>query len=237
MHCMKPKVSILTSIYKSADFLYHFMLDVRKQSIFSEIEVVLLDANDDDEDFKIIEPFLVHKNFVYHKIGKCNVYEAWNKGIDIASSDLLSNWNTDDRRKYNSLGVQVDFLNSNPNTDVCYGKVLSTHVANESFNLCSTLRYYPTSEGSKEMLLKNNSPHCFPMWRKSIHKRFGYFNTKYFSAADYEMWFRVLNGGGTLSKMEDIVGSYYENPNSISRKLSTFNEAVKEVFQIRDVYR
>ena len=82
----------------------------------------------------------------------------------------------------------------------------------------------------------NNSPHCFPVWRKSIHDRFGLFDTSYFSSADYDMWFRVLIGGGKLSKMDDIIGLYYANPNSISRKKETLEKAVNEVMEIRRKY-
>jgi len=235
---MKPKVSIITSIYKGFDFLFDFLLDVKRQSIFSDLEVLLLDANDDgdDTDYKIIKPFLALNPFKYHRIGKCNVYQAWNLGVDLSTSDYLSNWNIDDRRSVNSLKIQSEFLDENSDIDVCYGYLKLGSKPNEKFESCSSTRAWQALEGTKENLLIHNSPHALPMWRKSIHDKFGKFNTSYFSAADYDMWFRVLKGGGKLGKIDDVIGVYYENPNSISRRDSTFLKAIDEVQTIRKEY-
>tara|TARA_R110001632_G_scaffold60003_2_gene145773 strand:+ start:265 stop:975 length:711 start_codon:yes stop_codon:yes gene_type:complete len=235
---MKPKVSIITSIFKASDFLFDFLTDVKRQSIFPDIEVLLLDANPDGykDDKEIIKPFLHLKQFKYYKINQCNVYEAWNQGIDLASSDIISNWNTDDRRKVNSLKTQVDFLNKNTDVDVCYGPVLLSNEPNEIFEFCQSQSSWPVLDGTLENQLKHNSPHCLPVWRKSIHERFGLFDSSYFSAADYDMWFRVLKGGGKLGKIDELIGLYYENPNSISRNKNNYDKAFKEVQQITAKY-
>jgi hypothetical protein len=75
------------------------------------------------------------------------------------------------------------------------------------------------------------------MWRKSIHERFGMFDTSYFSAADYDMWFRVLAGGGKIAPIEETVGLYYQNPKGISTNPASLDRAIKEVFSIRDKYQ
>ena len=59
----KPRVSIITSIYKSSKFLFDFLLDVKRQSIFQDSEILLLDANEDHLDYEIIKPFLDIENF------------------------------------------------------------------------------------------------------------------------------------------------------------------------------
>lgn len=235
---MKPKVSIITSIYKGRDFLFDFLLDVKRQSIFPDLEVLLLDANEDgdDADYKTIKPFLPLSPFKYHKIGKCNVYKAWNLGIDLSTSDYLSNWNIDDRRSVRSLKTQSEFLDDNLDIDVCYGSLKLGFKPNENFEFCSSTKVWQALDGTKENLLIHNSPHALPMWRKSIHNRFGKFNSSYFSAADYDMWFRVLKGGGKLGKIDDLLGVYYENPNSISRKKETLEKAANEVMEVRQKY-
>lgn len=231
-----PRVSIITSIFKASDFLFDFLLDVKRQTIFPESEVLLLDANEDDSDFKIIQPFLDIPNFKYFKIGNCSVYEAWNKGIDLAQSKILTNWNTDDRRSYDSLEYQVRYLEENASCDVCYGKVFCGHKPNEIFEHYQSNQIWACFEGTLENQLRHNSVHCLPVWQKSIHEKFGYFNTDYFSASDYEMWFKVLKGGGQIKALEKIIGIYYENPNSISRNNKTLNAALQEVQDIRQKF-
>jgi hypothetical protein len=234
---IQPRVSVLTSIFKASEFLFDFLVDAKRQSIFAESEFLLLDANEDDEDFKIINQFLGYKNFKYIKIGKCSIYEAWNIGIEHASSSILTNWNVDDRRSYNSLEYQVEFLEKNEQSDVCYGPVLISEKPNEIFEFCESKKIWPVFDGTLENQLKHNSPHCLPVWRKCIHDRFGLFDTNYFSAGDYDMWFRVLKGGGTLSKLDQVVGLYYENPTSISRNSKTIEKALQEVSTIYEKYK
>lgn len=234
---IQPRVSVLTSIFKASDFLFDFLVDAKRQSIFTESEFLLLDANEDDNDYEIIRQFLDYKNFKYIKIGKCSIYEAWNKGIELSSSKILTNWNVDDRRSYDSLEFQVKFLEENENVDVCYGPVLISEKPNEIFEFCDSKRIWPVFDGTLENQLKHNSPHCLPVWRKSIHDRFGMFDTNYFSAGDYDMWFRVLKNGGTLSKLDKIVGLYYENPVSISRNSKTIEKALYEVSSIHEKYK
>ena len=233
---MKPRVSVITSIFKASSFLFDFLVDVKRQSIFSESQVLLLDANEDDEDLSIIEPFLNIPNFHYHRLGKCSVYKAWNKGIDLASSSIITNWNTDDRRSWNSLEKQVKFLEQNPNIDLCYGLTKLSQKPNENFEDCPTISIWPALEGTLENQLKHNSPHCLPVWRKDVHDRFGKFDESYFSAADYDMWFRILKGGGEIKKIEELIGVYYENPTSISRNPENHQRAVAEVMEIKQKY-
>lgn len=233
---MYPRVTVLASIYKSSEFLFNFLLDIKKQNILSQMEILFLDANPDDSDLEIIKPFLYYSNFKHIKVENSTVYEAWNRGVKLANSDIITNWNCDDRRAYGSLEKQVKFLEDNKDIDVCYGNLKISNKANESFSDCKSNRYWPVLEGTLENQLKHNSPHCLPVWRKSIHERFGMFNTKYFSAADYDMWFRVLEGGGKLGKMDEVVGLYYENPTSISRNKKTLSRAISEVNEVRSKY-
>lgn len=233
---MSYRVSVITSIYKSQEFLFDWFLDIKRQSIFSDAEFILLDCNEDDSDLSTIQKFSPCDNIKYHKLGYCSVYEAWNKGVELSSSDLLTNWNTDDRRSSNSLQIQVNFLEENLDVDVCYGSVLLSNKPNEVFEFCQSESAWPIFSGTIENQLKHNSPHCLPVWRKSIHDRFGLFDTSYFSAADYDMWFKVLSGGGKLGKIDKIIGLYYENPNSISRNIKTLDKAIQEVIEIQKKY-
>lgn len=234
-----PRLSVITSVYNSSDFLFDFFLDIKRQSIFYDCEFLILDANDkeDSEDFAIISSFLDLPNIKYKHIGKCSVYEAWNKGIHLSKSELISNWNTDDRRKWNSLETQVDFLENNKEVDLCYGNLKVSKVPNQKFEDCDNKASWPTFEGTLENQLNHNSPHCFPIWRKSVHERFGFFDESFFSAADYDMWFRIIIGGGKLKKMDEFTGLYFLNELSISRNPDTLRSAIKEVSEVKSKYK
>lgn len=230
------RISVITSIYKAGRFIKHFLEDVRRQSIFEQCEFLLLDAESPDKEFSHIQPYLKYQNIKYLNIGNCPLYEAWNIGVKISSSEIISNWNVDDRRFRDSLEKQVTFLENNANSDVCYGHTIITYNENELAEECQSKEIYPALDGTLQNQLRHNSPHCLPVWRKSIHYKFGLFDTSYFSGADYDMWFRVLKGGGVLSKLNIITGLYYRNPNGISSNQENLEKAIKEVIKIRDKY-
>ena len=235
----KPRVSIITSIFKSESFMEHFLHDVARQTIFGDCELILLNAQSPENEEAIILDFqrIYPSNVIYKKLDKrYSVYETWNIGVGMASADLLTNWNTDDRRSFNSLELQAAELESDPTLDVCYGPTLTTTVPNESVEHCTSGTGFACLEVTQDSLLKNNSPHCLPMWRKDLHDRFGLFNTKYFSGADYEMWLRSLAGGAKFKRINRLIGSYYRNPVGISSNLATLEKAMAEVKEIQEIY-
>ena len=77
-------------------------------------------------------------------------------------------------------------------------------------------------------------PHASPMWRKSYHEKYGYFDDKYRSAGDWEMWLRGASQGSVFKKIHDVLGLYYFNPTGISTNPDNFDwkkEEEKEVFE------
>lgn len=234
---MTPRVSVITSIYKASEFLSGFLTDARRQSIFFDCEFLLLDANEDSKDFELIIPFLDIPNFKYVKIGKTSIYEAWNIGVNKASSNLLTNWNVDDRREIFSLEKQVSILESDLSIDVCFGPTLFSTIPNEVFEYSAANTVFPALDITLENLLQHNSPHCLPVWRKSLHDKFGAFDTKYRSAADYDFWLRAFCGGAKFQKIDDIIGLYYYNPSGISTDPATRHLVSLEEAKIKSKYQ
>jgi len=82
----------------------------------------------------------------------------------------------------------------------------------EKFELFTDLPFSPQTQ------LDINSPHCAPMWRRSLHDRFGYFDESYTSAGDYEFWVRCAMRGAVLKGIPDLLTLYYQNPNGMSTR-------------------
>ena len=66
-----------------------------------------------------------------------------------------------------------------------------------------------------------------PIWKKSIHDRFGYFDSSYKTAADSDMWIRAVKQGAKIKMVRDVVGIYYQNPNGRSTQPETLKEDVR----------
>lgn len=230
-----PRASVIVSIYNGEKFLHGFLENVLQQTCLNDIEVLLLDAQSSDSTKLIIDQYK-HPSIKYALLDKrYSIYETWNIGVDLSMSEILTNWNIDDRRKFDSLEAQISCMENNHSCDVCYGHIAWSFKENEKFEENNLLDIYPCHNASIKTMMINNSPHCMPMWRKTLHHKFGYFDPKYATAADFDFWMRCLSGEANFYKLYEIVGSYYYNPNGLSTNAQSTNmqegEAIKQKYK------
>ena len=70
-----------------------------------------------------------------------------------------------------------------------------------------------------------NIPHCTPIWKRSLHKKYGYFNEeKYGPFADFEFWMRLLKNNRKYIQMSKPMVLYLEDDNSHNRRNSKRKE-------------
>ena len=230
-----PKVSIITSLYKGSEFIEHFLVDITRQTIFHECELIILDANSPDNEVEIINKFCnKFKNIKYIKFdSRLNVHQTLNKGIEISNGEYITIANVDDRRTLDSLEVLRKHLFFNKNIDLVYGDCLVTSNKNEFVELCKSNKLYEHSvmNFTKENMIKC-LPGPIPMWKKSMSINNGNFNESLKYAGDWEFWLRCVKNGSIFKKVNYLVGSYYYNPNGLSTSLLNNEEKHLEERQI-----
>ena len=235
---MNNDTAVFCSYFKGFDFIKGYLEDALSQSIFENVEFYFLDCASKKGESKIIEEFLVYPNIHLKVLDKDpGLYAAWNICVDWIKEPILGNWNVDDRKSPWSLECLRDQLISDESLDLVYGKTLISYKNNEKFFENKEKRIYPCLSPTLENLLKNNSPHCMPLWRKSLHERFGYFDENLKTAADTDLWLRACKGGAKMKMIDNIIGLYFENPTGRSTNPETLAEMIKEVNYVRDKYR
>jgi glycosyltransferase involved in cell wall biosynthesis len=232
------KCSIYCTIFKGKKFIEGYLHDLLKQSIFSQIEFILLDCGSPENEKNYILPISEkYKNVKYFRLeNDPGLYQSWNIAIKMCSSDIIGNWNVDDRKSTNSIEILYNKLSKKPQTDVVYGITYISRIANEKYEENDYNAIYPYLPHSLENLLRNNSPHCMPLWRKNLHDRFGYFDESYMSAADGEFWLRCAFGGAKIELVNHPVGLYYENPTGRSTNPEYLHKCLEEVRRSRQKY-
>ncbi|MDR3646570.1 MAG: glycosyltransferase [Candidatus Babeliales bacterium] len=225
----KPKVSIITSVYKGNDFIAGFLSDITRMSIFPESELILINANSPDNEEPIIKEYMKKfPNIIYQKLDHDpGLYAIWNMAVKMAKSDFITNANLDDRRNPQALEDHIKFLETNPNIDLVYAGYFITNQANELFEF-NHYRWFVESVvfTPKNMQLCLGGP--MPTWRKSIHEKYGYFDEKFSSAGDFEMWLRAASQGAKFKNLEGYSGLYYQNPTGISTDSDTLKKAKRD---------
>jgi len=233
-----PTLTVFCPLFKGAEFIEGYLEDVISQTIFDEVSFYILDCNSPHDEFSVIERFLGYNNIHYKRLKEDpGLYEAWNICCKNASTELVGNWNVDDRKSPWSLeSLRQPFI-LDTNLDISYGATLVSTIPNENWSRIKESPVFPCNDTNRwQDLVANNNPHCMPVWKKSIHDRFGYFDTQYQTAADSDMWIRAVKNGAKIKKINDIVGIYFDNPQGRSTNPETLNEMLEEVHKMRSTH-
>ena len=214
-----PKISIITSVYKSDAFIRGFLEDIVQQTIFNQCELILINAASPGNEAKVIREFMVrYPNIIYKKLKKDpGLYGVWNIAIKMAQGEYLTNANTDDRLKFDCYEKHTQMLDQHPEIDLVYSENYVTYVPNETFEKHTMSRVYGLAEFSRQAM-RGCLPSNHPMWRKTFHQKYGYFDSTFKIYGDYEMWLRAVDKGSMFKKVPGVYGIYYFNPNGLSTK-------------------
>lgn len=233
-----PKISIITSVFNGDEFIRPFLEDITRQTIFKEkCELILINPNSPGNEEQVINEFKEKfpDNIVYKRLeNDPGIYACWNIAAKMTTGEFLTNANLDDRKAPDALQTLAKELVIKTDVDVVYADNLITNLPNETWEKNTANSLYPSENFSKEAMLRGNPPHCMPMWRKSLHDKFGYFEEKYRSASDWEFWLRCAMQDVKMSKVNKPLGLYFFNPKGISTNQennSWKREEEKEIFK------
>ncbi len=154
------------------------------------------------------------------------VYKAWNLGIEASRGEYITNANCDDRHNPISMGLMAKILYANPHIDLVYHDQYITWDPNTTWKEFiarphdtpqTQLIYGRDLPGRDGLFHWGSYSHdrlitgCFvgpqPMWRRSLHQRYGMFNPEFESAGDYEFWLRVA-GKDNFFYISEPMGLY-----------------------------
>lgn len=247
-HLLKPKkVTLATSLYKCADWIEIFLDNFCQQLAFSESQLILFDCERNCSHLQKAFPYLKrYENIAFVRLSvDPKLYNVWNLAASICETEYLGNLNHDDLRHPFQLAELIDVLDNNPDVQIASTSVVPYQYEDiptvrsiglneiEETSLWGKheepwFAYLHGKYGIEHLFRRDENgvvtnsqciPHCAPIWRKSLHKKYGFFNEDVFaSAADWGFWLNCLAN----EKMAYIVGKpytyYYVNPNSYMRQ-------------------
>lgn len=114
---MNPKISIIIPAYNREDTI-HFALDSLLRQTFQDFEVIIIDDGSTDNTAKIVEMYK-RSNFKYIYQENSGVSVARNKGIDLASGEVICFLDSDDFYEDTFLEKMYSKIKTK-NFDICY---------------------------------------------------------------------------------------------------------------------
>jgi glycosyltransferase involved in cell wall biosynthesis len=236
-HEEKPLVSMIVSLYDADEFIFDFMVDIVRQSIFPRSEVIIINANSPGNEGPIIREYMKkYPNIIYVELDEDpGLYAVWNMAIKMARADFITNANLDDRRNPVWLEEHVKVLQEKPFVDLVYSDFLVTFQPNETFEQNSHQYVITPDDFSPNVMYK-----CItgpqPTWRKSMHDRYGYFDETFVSGGDFEFFNRAVSKGSKFYKLPGQCGLYYYNPKGLSTDAAKRDLVQNELYRINGMY-
>lgn len=219
------KVSAIVSTYNSARFIQSCIVDLQRQTIAAQLEIIVIDSGSEENEGAIVKDFaLRYDNIVYLRTEQREgLYTAWNRAIKMAKGKYITNANTDDRHHPSSFEILSKQLDDSDAFILAYHDQIISDIENETFEEClarNTRRQtYP--DFSHETLILGCLTGSQPMWRKSAHLQYGYFSEEYKIAADYEFWLRISQTNSFLH-IRNALGLFYDSPDTLSGSNNRF---------------
>lgn len=180
------KISIITASYNSAATIKDTLDSVRDQRNV-DIEHLIIDGVSTDGTLDICREY-PHLAKVSSKKDK-GIYDAMNRGLDLCTGDIVGILNSDDF--YTDKHVLEDVVKAFENTDVdaIYGDLVFVREDDTS----SIIRLWRSGEQDARKWLNGwMPPHPTFFVRKEMYEKYGNFDLRLKSAADYELMLRFI---------------------------------------------
>ncbi|MFM2195141.1 MAG: hypothetical protein RL092_741 [Bacteroidota bacterium] len=181
------KISIITVTFNSAKTVRDTLKSIENQD-YNNIEILLIDGMSTDSTVAIASEFN-HLNLRIISEQDKGLYDAMNKGISLATGDVVGILNSDDFYTDSSIVSAVMHCFNDTSVDAVYGDL--NYVSAENTEKI-TRRWKSGDYDSKRFLNGWMPPHPTFFLRKKYYHDFGNFDLEFKRSADYELMLRML---------------------------------------------
>jgi glycosyltransferase involved in cell wall biosynthesis len=181
------KISIITVVRNNASTIKDTIDSVLKQT-YSNVEYIVIDGSSTDGTIEIIQGYKKYiKKFISEK--DKGVYDAMNKGINLATGDVIGLLNGDDVYFDETVLQNVANAFKKNESDCVYGDLY--YVARN--NLDEIVRYWKSSKFKKGSFARGwHPPHPTFFLKKEVYSKYGLYDIEMKVSADFDLMLRLL---------------------------------------------
>ena len=216
-----PLITIITAVHNNEKFLEESILSLHKQN-YKNYEHIVIDGGSTDGTLDIIKKY---ENKIDYWCSEKDegIYDAFNKGMQLAKGEYIGFLNSDDCFSDNTLEILNNYISKNPKVDFFFGAVKKhwgvLH-GYRPYKIYWSWGFY--SSHSTGFFIKTEAA-----------KIVGTYNLKYKYSADFDYFYRMivkhkLKGVGT--KKNELFGIFRRG--GYSSRIKFFDHFMEEI-QIR----
>ena len=184
------KISIITATFNSGKTVRDTFVSVLNQT-YNDYELIVVDGGSKDDTVDILRHYELIFNGRMKWISEPDrgIYDAMNKGIAMATGDVVGILNSDDFYTSNGILRKVAITMQDKNIDAVYGDVHYVH----DNDLGKCVRYY-SSKPFRRVWMRFGFMPAHPSFycRREVYERYGTFDLSYKVAADFDCLLRLI---------------------------------------------
>lgn len=223
------KFSIIMASYNQVNFIDQAIESLLTQS-YQDFELIIFDGMSNDGTIEVLDKYEKYENIKIIIESDKGLYHARNKGLLLASGDIISFLNTDDYYEKNALEKMYLAFSENKDIDVFYGII---HAVNKEGEF---IREYGNYEFDKNKQIKEYIalPDQSTFIRSKNLSVIGLFDSTFSIVADWDFWQRGMVLDLKFCQLKEHIANYrhYDETLTFSPKF-----VVKRFEEVKRLYR
>jgi glycosyltransferase involved in cell wall biosynthesis len=186
---LEVKISIITATYNSGKTIESAVQSVLSQS-YPNIEHLIIDGASRDNTVELITKYQQdHPNLRLISEPDKGIYDALNKGVQLATGDIIGFLHSDDFFENATIIEQIVNTMLEHNNDGVYGDLKYVSAENPE----KTIRFWKSRPFKVSLLKKGWMPaHPTLFLKRRVYQKHGHFDLDFKIAADYDFMLRIL---------------------------------------------
>jgi glycosyltransferase involved in cell wall biosynthesis len=214
-----PKISLITVCYNSEQTIEKTFKSIIHQQ-YSNLEYIVVDGASTDSTLNIIKTYQEYIDKLVSEPDN-GIYDAINKGINLATGDIIGIVNSDDYLSTNTLHEVAHTFYSNNNIDVIYGNLKIIKPKN-------SLEYIlkPSLPLNKNKFKGMPMPHPAVYITKKCYKEMGGYSLDYNISSDYEFILRLIQDNKKFLYLDKVLSNMLDGGVSSNNFLKSLQESL-----------
>ncbi|PXY41995.1 glycosyl transferase [Flavobacterium cheongpyeongense] len=173
-------ISIITVCYNSSTTIEKTILSVASQTC-QTIEYIIIDGNSKDNTLEIIQK---HEDKISKWISEPDkgLYDAMNKGIEMATGDLIGILNSDDVFASNTIIQDIVNFHKKNNIEASVGNIVQYKENGKVVRIYSSKYWNP-----EKLKIGFMPPHPSVFFKRELFNKFGFYESGFKIGGDYEL--------------------------------------------------
>lgn len=189
------KISIITATFNSEKTIQKLIDSLRLQS-FKDFEWIVVDGESKDSTLEILHK-ITDLNLHISSRPDFGVFDAINRGIRLSKSDYYIVIGSDDWFEIDAIGKFEKEIDGRSSV------ITAPFICNKKIQRLSKLPHF--FSGYRRNIFGHSVATLF---KKNLHKKYGYYSNKYPIAADYEFMMKIIINNENIKVCNFIAGEF-----------------------------